>query len=75
MAVETILDNFNMDMKITRARYQELIIAEKEAETFKRLIASRFKDYRSISFAEIEMLYNIYCETPNLEESEENEND
>lgn len=60
MAVESIIDQFNPDIQITRARYAELLIAEQEANCLKNLIHERAQSYGVINREELKLLDQLY---------------
>lgn len=59
MPISAILDEFNMDMSITRARYVELIKAEEEAAKLKAFLESKLEKYCGVSHGELETLEGL----------------
>ena len=44
---------------ISRARYAELVIAERDANRLKEIIASRAKEYGDIKYSELRILSDL----------------
>lgn len=61
MAINNLVDEFGADIQITRARYAELLLAERDANLFKNLLVSKNRDYDSVTPAEIKMLRDMFC--------------
>jgi hypothetical protein len=61
MSVEKdILEQVTSDIKITRARYTELIKAEHDADCLKDLILQKAENYQSITLEEVKLLKQLY---------------
>lgn len=68
MAISNIVDEFNMDITITRSRYAELLIAEHEAEQLKRFIARSAEKGGYMPYAERQMLMCLFNIEPGEDE-------
>lgn len=69
----TLIDQFCPDIKITRARYAELLTAEHDANCLKDVIHQKAQNFESINHTEIKLLDQLYFH-PEENESEENKN-
>lgn len=54
---------------ISRARYAELVIAERDATRLKEIIASRAKEYSSLTYLEVQTLRDLLI--PEAKEEDE----
>lgn len=54
---------------ISRARYAELVVAEKDANRLKEIIADRANEYLGLSYAEIKTLRDLLI--PETKEEDE----
>lgn len=68
MPIEAFTDNIRQDISLSRARYQELLIAEHDCNCLKNLIFEKTEDYGSLSYEEICVLKQLYF--TNVEGSE-----
>ena len=61
MSLESdVINQFNYDIKITRARYEELIKAEHDANLLKDLIFQKAEKYDGLLASELVLLENLY---------------
>ena len=70
--IQNVLDEFSCDITITRARYNELLKAEHDANCLKDLIFQKAKNFETLDYKEIKLLKELYFIPEN--ESEEKEN-
>ena len=59
MAITEIMDEFNMNINITRARYAELIKAEAEVNALKAFLSSKLEKDSSVYHNELEILESL----------------
>lgn len=61
MSVEKeVFEQVTPDIKITRARYTELINAEHDAICLKDMICQRAENYQGFTYEEIKLLKQLY---------------
>lgn len=70
MPVESFTDNIKQDISLSRARYQELLIAEHDCACLKNLIYEKAEDYGNLSYEELCVLKRLYFMTDKESEGE-----